>query len=349
MATAWYCSREDVKAALDVAETARNNAQVDRAVESASRTVEGLLRRRFYPQTATRYFDWPNYQYAAPWRLWLGRDELISVTTLVSGGTTIAASDYFLEPANSGPPYTRLELDRSSSAAFGNGSTPQREIAVTGVFGYSADEVNMGTLSSSLGASDTDTASISWTTARIGVGDIIRIDDERMIITGRTMVDTTQNLQANLTASMADVTVAVTTGSAFAIDEILLLDSERVLVVDVAGNNLTVKRAWDGSVLAAHSGSDIYALTGIEIDRGQLGTTAAAHSSAAVIYRHVVPGLVRELCIAEAINTLQQETSAYARTVGEGENERESSGRGLRDIRAEALAAFGRRSRGRAV
>src|SRR5690606_22447868 len=56
----WYTTRETVKAALDYKETARNDAQVDRAIESASRAVEGLLHRRFYPETATRYFDWPN-------------------------------------------------------------------------------------------------------------------------------------------------------------------------------------------------------------------------------------------------------------------------------------------------
>jgi hypothetical protein len=89
----WYCTREDVKSSLDSKESARNNGQVDRAIESASRAVEGLTHRRFYPETDTRYFDWPNAQYARPWRLWLDQHELVSVATLSSGGTTIAASD----------------------------------------------------------------------------------------------------------------------------------------------------------------------------------------------------------------------------------------------------------------
>lgn len=46
-----YCTRQDVKRALDVHETARSNGQVDRAVEAASRTIEGVLHRRFYPNS----------------------------------------------------------------------------------------------------------------------------------------------------------------------------------------------------------------------------------------------------------------------------------------------------------
>jgi len=36
----WYATREQVKAALDAAETARNDAQVDRAIESGARSIE---------------------------------------------------------------------------------------------------------------------------------------------------------------------------------------------------------------------------------------------------------------------------------------------------------------------
>ena len=216
----------------------------------------------------------------------------------------------------------------------------------SGVFiGCPVNEESVGSLTADLAASPTATASATWTTARIGVGDILHVDNERVIITERTMVDSTQNLQTPLTASVADVTVAVTSGLSFAVDEILLLDSERMRVVDIAGNNLTVKRAWDGSVLAAHTGSDIYTLTGIEISRGQLGTTIAAHSSGTTIYRHVVPSLVRDLAIAEAMSTLMQEGSGYARTAGSGENEREVSGRGLKGLRDDVYTAYGRKAR----
>lgn len=346
----WYCTREDVKRALDSAETARNNAQVDRAINSGSRSVEGLLKRRFYPQTATRYFNWPNRSYSRTHRLWLDGDEVIEVDTLTVAGEEIDSADYFLEPANTGPPFNRIEIDLASSASFSSGDTHQRAISVEGLFGHTDDEDLVGELTGELAASDTATASVSWSDPDIGVGDILRIDDERMIVTGRTMVDSTQNLGADLAAQANDVTVAVTDGTKFGTDQVMLIDSERMLIVDIAGNNLIVKRAWDGSVLATHStGEDVYTLTGVELDRAVLGTILAVHATEADIYRHVVPGLVHELCVAEALNTLAQEQSGYARTFGSGESERLVGGRGLTDIRKEARQRFGRKARVGAV
>ncbi len=85
------------------------------------------------------------------------------------------------------------------------------------------------------------------------------------------------------------------------------------------------------------------------MERGALGTTAATHNTATAVARHVVPALVRDLAIAEAINQLQQETSGYARVIGEGENAREGTGRSLFDLRKDAVAAYGRQARARAV
>jgi len=350
MATAWYATREDVKGALDSAETARNNGQVDRAIASGSRAIEALTHRRFYPQLAVRYFDWPNPNSRTAFRLWLDADEVITVTSLTAGGVAIPATDYFLEPFNSGPPFTHVEIDLDSPSAFSSGGTRQRAIAITGTFGHSAAEEPVGALTASLAADPAATATATWTTARIGVGDILRIDAERVIVTERTMVDSTQNLGNTMTASAGDVTVQVSNGTAFTAEEVILVGSERMRIVDIAGNNLTVKRAWDGTVLAAHSsGVDVFTLTGVELDRAQLGTTLAAHSSGATIYRHVVPDLVRDLAIAEAVNQLQQETSGYARVIGEGENAREGTGRGLFDLRRDTMAAYGRQARARAV
>lgn len=59
ISTPCYATREEVKSALDIKQTARNNDQVDRAIDSASRAVEGLLHRVFYPTFDTRYVDWP--------------------------------------------------------------------------------------------------------------------------------------------------------------------------------------------------------------------------------------------------------------------------------------------------
>lgn len=347
----WYTTREAVKDALDVKETARSDAQVDRAIEAASRAVEGLLHRRFYPESTTRYFDWPNPQRAWPWRLWLDDNEVIEVTTLASGGETIAAGDYFLRRSDDRdePPYTFIELNLDSNAAFGIGSTYQRDISIQGVFGYRADTAPAGALIGSLGASETGMEVTG--SSGSGVGDLLLVDSERMVVTGKTMTDTGVTLAADVGQSNAAVSVPVSSSTgAPEVGEVVLVDSERMLVVDRAGTTLTVKRAWDGSVLASHtSGASIYAPRTLTVQRGVLGTTAASHSDGAAIERQVYPGLVSALCEAYALNTLLQRQSGYARVAGEGDNAREFTGRGIKALERDAYRTYGRMARTRAV
>jgi hypothetical protein len=347
-----YCTREDVKTALDIKETARVNAQVDRALAGARDSVETLCNRKFYPQADTRFFDWPNYDRAYPWRLWLYADEVISVSALSSGGTVIPQSQYFLRAGRgyTGPPFTYIELDRSTSAAFRGGATPQRSVSVTGVFGFGADTAPAGALAAPV----TDTTGTSVTlsdSSRAGAGSSLLIDSERMLVTDTAMVTTAQAQQGAGagTAVASDVALTVTDGTKYAVGEVLLLDSERMRIADIAGNVLTVKRAWDGSVLATHSGATIFAPRLLTVTRGALGTTAATHLNAAPAARHAVPGIVAELAVAEAINLFLQETSGYARTVGAGDNVRMAGGAGLADLRARCLSAAGRKSRQRTI
>jgi hypothetical protein len=351
----WFATREDVMRALDVKLTARNARQVDRALESASRDVEALCHRTFAPTIATKSFDYPGPQTGRPWRLWLDANELISVTTLTSGGTTIAASDFFLEPNQYEPPYNRIEIDLDSSAAFSSGDTHQRAITVTGLRGYRNDETTVGALAAAVATTTATTVTVNAAvSAEIGVGSVLRVDSERMLVTGRTMADTGQNVGgAGLTAQQNSVTLAVSDGTAFAVDEVLLIESERMLVVDIAGNNLTVKRGWDGSVLAAHAaGSDIYAPRTLIVARGALGTTAATHADAAPVVRWDPPGLVRDLTIAEATNRLNNEQAGYARTrkVGDGgTSERAVDATAFATLRRQVYDSHGRKGRVRAV
>jgi len=343
----FYATRENIKNALDIKETARSNTEVDNAIDSASRTVEGILHRKFYPWTGTRYFDWPNFQYARAWRLYLEQDELISVTTLTSGGVAIASTDYFLEPNNDGPPYTRICLDLDASAAFGQGTNSQRDIAVTGVFGHSANDLPAGALAEALDASET-AVDVS-DSAIIGVGSIIKCESERMLVTEKVMLDTGVNIDAgdSLTASVADVSITASTSTSIPIvGETILIDSERMLVTDVAGLVITVQRASDGSVLASHAGSaDIYAPRTLTVTRAVLGTSAATHADTTAITRHEVPSLIAEFTTALALNTLLQRSSGYARESGSGDNAKEFTGRSISQIKNDAMTTYGRMAR----
>lgn len=356
MGTPWYATREQVCRSLDIRESARNYAQVDECLAAATEGIHGAgpggLRRIFYPVVATKYYPWPARQYGSTQRLWLDQpDQLVSLTTATAGGTSLTVANLLLEPANLGPPYSYVEVNRSTSTAFATGDTDQRALAFVGVWGYRLDTTTTGALAEALDASETAIDVTGAAAAALGVGSLFSVESERMIVTNRAWLTTGQTLITTaLTASESSVTVNVTSSASFALGESLLLDAERVLVVDIVGNALTVKRAQDGTVLAAHNtGITIYGSRTLTVERGALGTSAATHADATAIVRWNPPALVNELCNAEACNMLLQRPSGWGRTTGSGDNQREFRGAGLKDLRERAFAAHGRAFRKRAV
>ncbi|WP_030798967.1 hypothetical protein [Streptomyces sp. NRRL S-337] len=347
----WYATREDVKQALDAKETARNNAQVDRAISAASRSVDGLCHRTFYPQQATRSWDWPAAPGPRPWRLWLDANELISLDSLTSGGRAIDTADVLLEPNQYGPPYNRIELNISSNSTFGGGPTPQRDIVGFGLFGYRDDSTAVGTRTG-LGASETTLTVDAAASAALGVGSLLRLDDERLTVTGRSMADTGQTITADLDQQMKTVMVPVADGSEFAQTETILIDAERMRVEEIAGNNLIVRRAWDGSPNAPHSsGAVIYAPRALRVERGVVGTTAAAHTAGGSVLRWDPPPLVRQLTIAEAVWIIAFESAGGARVLRSGESGKEGKPDlgALQALRDATYDEHGRKARTRGV
>lgn len=342
----WYVTREMARAALDSRESAYNNARIDRCIESGSRAAEGILRRRFYPEVATRYFPWPDGTAV----LWLDGDEndLESLTSVTSGGVTIPPGDVIPGPVF-GPPYDRLSLESGSAGTWFGGDDPENANAVTARWcGCAVVDVVDTTIVEALDSSETGVD--IGPSGLVGVGSILRVGTERMLVTGRTMLDTGQNTAGTLTNSNADRSLLVASSAGFVADEVILVESERMQVLDIAGNILIVRRAVDGSVLAAHaSGVDVYAPRTCTVLRGALGTTAAAHDTAAPVLVFEVPALVAELSLALALTALGQSAAGYAQFVGAGENEREASGRGLGEIRRQARAVYGRGPRVGAV
>lgn len=344
----WYCAREDVKSSLDIKHTAIANTLVDREIAAASRSVEGTLHRRFYPELRRIKLDYPQYTYAPAWQVWLDDNEMISVVELSSGSGIIPSNAYNLRrmDGKQEPPYSYLELSTASGYAFSGDPTFQQAIDLYGWFGHSDQEEIIGTLTAQLDAPEDSPVAVTWNTPRLGVGNLLRIDDERMIITERSWIAAGQNIGSNLTAKMSDIIVAVTDGTAFAAEETILVDGEKMYVTDVAGNNLLVKRAWDGSPLAVHtSATAIYTLMGVQLTRAQVGTTAAIHAADAIVYRWKPPALLKELTVAEALVTLNQAAASYAVDTGSGETKKDTPGRGLPDIRQQAIRELGRKMR----
>lgn len=351
-----YTTREILKRALDQGEVPKNNRNIDRCIMSASRNAEALCHRTFYPHTATKYFDWPNDQDAVAWRLWLDDQDLISATTVTSGGVVIGSSDYNLEPNRTGPPYNRLEVDISSSASLGGGSTHQRDVSIAGLWGQHDDHFSVGTTIEALDSSETGVDVTAAVSADVGVGSILKIDTERMLVTERTMIDTTVNVGgAGLTVNKNSQTLAVADGTQFAVGEVLLIESERVLVNDIAGNNLTIERAFEGTTIATHAaGVDIYAPRTLTVARGALGSTAAAHLTGATVQAWNTPPTLLQYVTAEAIHQLMQEQTGWFRTMSAssifgGTAKRAATVEALVDFRDQMYRTHGRKARTRTI
>lgn len=343
----FYASREEVMQALDIKAAAYTSSQIDRAIDGASRNVEGFCHRIFYPLTATKLFDYPNNQRARDGQLWLYGNRLVSVSNFTSGGVTVPPANYFLEPKEYGPPYDRIALNTGSSSSLtSNSTTDQGALAITGVWmGCEQEEGNAGTLTAAITSTAT---SITVTGANVGVGRLLRIDNERLIVTEKTFITSGQS--GTLTANLNANTLAVADGTVFARREELIIDAERILVVDILGNNLIVKRATGGSTLAAHTAAPIFYARQLTVTRGAAGTTAASHLISAPIFRHIVPSLIEELTIAYALIRQLNEGSGYARVVGAGDSQQSATvQRTITDLETDVRQRYGDYARMRAV
>lgn len=313
ISTPVYVTREMVKEAPDFKETARNNPRVDQAIMSSAVTVDGCLHRRFYPEFATRKWDWPNASLSPSWELELGDNDLISITTLTAGGTVIPAGNYKLLRGDNKaePPYNRIQIDLSTASAFAAGPTWQESIVIEGLWGYSDNQAPAGATAQSINGSVT---SLNVTNSAIlGVGSLIKIDTERLLVTDKRSLDTAQNLQVSLTANQNNQTVAVQDGTTFFVGEVILIDAERMKIYDIAGNNLFVIRAWDGTALAAHTAptADIFAPRTLTVTRAFVGSTAASHNNAVSITQHVPHPLATEFNFALALNNIRTGIAGY--------------------------------------
>lgn len=339
----WLISRERVAAEDGRSVTVRNFDAIDESIEYATDAIERHCRiSHFWPWTGTRYFRWPVDDTSSNWpshKLWLDPYSLISLTTLTAGGQSITDARAYPDNRLPNEPAWWLELDRAGSSSWATGSTgTQRQVAVTGLWGWSDEQRTVGTSDGSTSDSAT-VLNLERATLAAGVGHLLTVESERMLIVGREAVDTTVNAGGALTAyddSMISTTLAVASGTDFAVGEVIRIDAEEMLIEAIAGNTLHLRRSWNGTTLADHlTAADIYAYRRLQVQRGHGGTAAAAHVDGTAVTRWSAPPAPAALALALALDNLVQMGAAYARTSGEGEN--------ARDTRTPGLAALWKR------
>lgn len=349
-----YCTRQDVMSATDIQQTQDFVKHVDASIEAAARAVERLCHRRFWNEVRTTWYEWPSYQRAYPWRIWFDKAEIADITTLVpvitTGGTVIPQSAVMWGgSSNYYPPYRYIELDRSQSYSFGAGNTPQRNVQITAITGYWDKVKPAGTITSSLNASVTLVPVSDSST--VGVGDVLIVGTESMLVRDMTWSTTGLTLSSGGTTDLTSDNVLTLSGSGVNAGEVIQLGSEWMLVTSVSPASaavVNVLRGFGGSNPVSHSASDVaYAQRTCTVTRGFGGSTAATHNSSDAASTRLIPDLVHELALAESLNYVFQKTSGYARVIGE--NAQVPPGGSLPDVRVQCYAAFGRKMRTRAI
>ncbi len=332
----WLISRERMKRAAGIHGT-DFNADVDPIIEGYSKLVERTALRFFIPRLETRLYDWPQPFGPGGQVLELDQD-LISVTTLQtkaqdSSPTTISSSDFFLYPSNTGPPFNRIEMDKSSNAVFEAGDTPQRSISVEGKWGFTNDTRSAGTVDKTGGVASSSGSLICSDASLIDVGDTLLIETEQVFTTERVAAAEPNNdlLDDTLTADVSDVTVTVDDGSRYNASEVILIDSEKMFINSISSNNLSVIRAYDASVLASHANNaPVSVFRTFLIERGINGTTAANHVDTTAISKYEPSFDIAQLVLAESIAYYQQQRAGFGGSIGTAGASVEMSGVGVR-------------------
>jgi hypothetical protein len=247
-----------------------------------------------------------------------------------------------------------LELRRDLNSSFGNNPTPQQDIGITGDWGWNTNTVAAGALAAAISASAT-TITVS-DSVLLGVGNWLLAGTERMIVTDSDYADTGITFSSGITTAQASDRVGIVAdGTQFSVGEVIMVGFEWMVIHQIVGNNIVVKRAWDGSLLTAHAGTDhIWARRKFSVLRGALGTTAASHAQGDALAVGETPGLINELAVAEALVWLSQEPAAYAgapsATASQGSQREPKPGLGLPDLRQRVLdSRFTQKARSRAV
>jgi hypothetical protein len=202
----WLCTRADFQQSRyggGIEETfdAADNAVQDYFIQQASREiVDRVLFQLPLPYHATLLFDAP-YTYTLSglvndyrdnhYLLYVGDEEgLLEVTTLTNGdGTTIAASDFVLEPANAHPKFV-LRLKTNSNVTFTYTTDWEQAISVEGVWGYVPNYPNAWAVSGATVPAGGLTASATTITfatpadaGLFSAGNYLRIGAETLLVT----------------------------------------------------------------------------------------------------------------------------------------------------------------------
>jgi len=161
-------------------EDAPDDAVLERLIMTASRRVDNLCGRMFYPRVETMYYDIPYDR-----TIWFG-DDLLSVISFKNGDdVAIASTEYVLKPYNAYPKYCLNMRETSNTIFVGDtNASAEQVLAISAFWGFHEQYATRawklaGTLGAAWASTTTLTATLTTgnTLERRG-GQIIKIDNE---------------------------------------------------------------------------------------------------------------------------------------------------------------------------
>jgi len=282
-----YCSVSEILDDLD--KPGADEAKTLRNIRDASRFIAGLFEWPMLPEIATRSFRGGDGD-----TLFL-RSPLLRVTSLTHLDEALTAGvDFSLEPQErwwTGGPYSRLATLPDGS--IGGWADTAGAVEIAGWWGLydEAISLQLSTVSQLIGASTIEVSDGS----QVSPGMLLKLNDEWEEVTGAAPASAS-GATLNGAIDETDEEITLSDGSLVKTGEVIKINFERMRVLDIAGNDVAVKRAYALTRRASHlTAAAVYVQRSYTVSRGANGSTAAAHSSAAV-YRQVPPGDVNYLC-----------------------------------------------------
>lgn len=189
-----YCTLEQLRGYLTSSSVDMERWDDDKMlqyIEQASRRIDKWCDRRFYPRYATRYLD-----FQSSYNLLLDED-LLDVTTLSSGGTEVADTDYYLYPLNTYPKW-KIEVDQSTTSIMNYSNTHQKAVTVVGTWGWHndwdsawddsqdtvQDAAGLTAAATTITVGDADGEDINGFSPRFSPGQLLKIESEYVQVTG---------------------------------------------------------------------------------------------------------------------------------------------------------------------
>jgi len=240
--------------------------------------------------------------------------------TIINDGTTLASTDYILNPNGrhwDDGPFSWLEVD-PDAANLGEWVDEEEGVEITGKFGLYDRSEDTGA-----DVDDTTQQSDSQTTLKVTDGSKVSPGTDLLIGTEQEYIESTGSpttsvttLAADLAANATQATVA--DGTKVKVGEIIRCGLEQMKVLDISGNLLDLARAWNRTKDVAHSSAaaiDVYRT--FNVKRSVNGTTAAAHLNGVSIYRQMAPHVINQLARLIAGKMLKYAQSGYAGKLGD--------------------------------